>query len=114
MQQFVGSGSLLHKHCTPCRESDVQGDALPAETDALWRPNSLILPDNGNCTWQGYEKLGFRREGNATVYREWAPAASSAHLIGDFNGWGGTHMEKDSFGVWKVTLPDGVGPCLCT
>ena len=42
------------------------------------------------------------------VYREWAPAASSAHLIGDFNSWGGTHMEKDSFGVWKVTLPDGV------
>ncbi|CAK0744688.1 1,4-alpha-glucan-branching enzyme, chloroplastic/amyloplastic [Coccomyxa viridis] len=55
---------------------------------------------------KGYEKLGFRREGNATVYREWAPAASSAHLIGDFNSWGGTHMEKDSFGVWKVTLPD--------
>lgn len=56
---------------------------------------------------QGYEKLGFAREGNAVVYREWCPAASSAQLIGDFNGWGGTHMEKDGLGVWKVTLPDG-------
>ena len=71
-----------------------------------------MLPDSRDFTWQGYEKLGFRREGNATVYREWAPAASSAHLIGDFNSWGGTHMEKDSFGVWKVTLPDGAALAL--
>ena len=102
----VGSRPLLRKHCTPCRESDVWG-CTHREMNALWHPNSLMLPDSRNCTWQGYEKLGFRREGNATVYREWAPAASSAHLIGDFNSWGGTHMEKDSFGVWKVTLPDG-------
>lgn len=57
---------------------------------------------------QGYEKLGFSREGKTAVYREWCPAASSAQLIGDFNCWGGTHMEKDEFGVWKVVLPDGV------
>ena len=56
---------------------------------------------------QGYEKLGFRREGNTVVYREWCPAATSAQLIGDFNGWGGTHMEKDGLGVWKAVLPDG-------
>ena len=59
---------------------------------------------------QGYETLGFRREGNTTVYREWCPAATSAQLIGDFNGWGGTHMEKDGVGVWKVVLPDGDCP----
>ena len=56
---------------------------------------------------QGYEKLGFRREGNTVVYREWCPAATSAQLIGDFNGWGGTHMEHDGSGVWKAVLPDG-------
>jgi len=56
---------------------------------------------------QGYERLGFRREGKSIVYREWCPAAISAQLIGDFNCWGGTHMEKDSFGVWKAVLPDG-------
>ncbi|CAL5219263.1 g1061 [Coccomyxa viridis] len=55
---------------------------------------------------KGYEKLGFRREGNTVVYREWCPAATSAQLIGDFNGWGGTHMEEDGLGVWKAVLPD--------
>ena len=59
---------------------------------------------------QGYERLGFKREGDAIVYREWCPAAHSAQLIGDFNGWGGTHMEKDAFGVWKLVLPDGELP----
>ena len=51
--------------------------------------------------------MGFFREGNATVYREWCPAASSAQLIGDFNAWGGSWMERDAYGVWKITLPDG-------
>ncbi|EIE25420.1 starch branching enzyme [Coccomyxa subellipsoidea C-169] len=55
---------------------------------------------------KGYEKMGFFREGNATVYREWCPAASSAQLIGDFNAWGGSWMERDAYGVWKITLPD--------
>ena len=36
---------------------------------------------------QGYRKYGFNREGNAIVYREWAPAAAAASLIGDFNDW---------------------------
>ena len=41
------------------------------------------------------------------MYREWAPAAQSAQLIGDFNGWQGTPLERDDFGVWSVRLPDG-------
>ena len=32
--------------------------------------------------------------------------AQSAALIGDFNGWQGSWMTKDQFGVWSVTLPD--------
>ncbi len=56
---------------------------------------------------QGFKKLGFSREGSTTVYREWAPAAGSAQLIGDFNNWNGSWMERDEFGVWKITLPDG-------
>ena len=56
---------------------------------------------------QGYERLGFTREGGATVYREWAPAATAAQLIGDFNGWEGAPMQRDASGVWSVTLPDG-------
>jgi len=31
----------------------------------------------------------------------------AAQLIGDFNNWGGTWMDKNEFGVWSVNLPDG-------
>lgn len=61
---------------------------------------------------QGYKKLGFSREGNTIVYREWAPAAGSVQLIGDFNNWNGSWMERDEFGVWKITLPDGETPAM--
>ncbi|KAK9820161.1 hypothetical protein WJX72_006858 [[Myrmecia] bisecta] len=55
---------------------------------------------------KGYQKFGFTRTSNATVYREWAPGATSAQLIGDFNNWSGSWMERDAFGVWSLTLPD--------
>jgi 1,4-alpha-glucan branching enzyme len=61
---------------------------------------------------QGYEKLGFSCEGSTIVYREWAPAAASAQLIGDFNNWNGSWMERDEFGVFKITLPSGLLPGL--
>ncbi|KAH7615671.1 hypothetical protein Ndes2526B_g09583 [Nannochloris sp. 'desiccata'] len=54
----------------------------------------------------GHEKFGITRENGRTIYREWAPGAESAQLIGDFNGWAGTWMTKDDFGVWSVELPD--------
>ena len=36
------------------------------------------------------------------VYREWAPGAVEAQLIGDFNGWEGQPMERDDFGTWSI------------
>ncbi|PPR92529.1 hypothetical protein GOBAR_AA28144 [Gossypium barbadense] len=36
---------------------------------------------------RGYEKLGFTRSETGITYREWAPGAKSAALIGDFNNW---------------------------
>lgn len=46
------------------------------------------------------------------TYREWAPNAEKAFLIGEFNSWDrdATPLHRDSFGVWSVTLPakDGV------
>jgi 1,4-alpha-glucan branching enzyme len=54
----------------------------------------------------GHEKFGIIRENGRTIYREWAPGAEAAQLIGDFNGWAGTWMTKDDFGVWSVELPD--------
>ena len=53
-------------------------------------------------------QYGFIRdeEKGATVYREWAPGAVGAQLIGDFNNWEGWDMQRDDFGVWSVTVPD--------
>lgn len=56
---------------------------------------------------QGYETLGFTRQGGKTIYREWAPGAKAAALIGDFNNWEPAWMERDEWGVWSVELPDG-------
>ena len=58
---------------------------------------------------QGYKKFGIVHRNGKTTYREWAPAATAAWLIGDFNNWEGTELEKDDFGVWSVTLPDKNG-----
>ncbi|KAG9142107.1 hypothetical protein Leryth_016312 [Lithospermum erythrorhizon] len=57
---------------------------------------------------QGYLKFGFNREENCIVYREWAPAAQEAEVIGDFNEWDGYEhkMEKNQFGVWSIKIPD--------
>lgn len=57
-----------------------------------------------------YKRMGITRQGGVTVYREWAPGAAAAQLIGDFNGWAGTWMERDDFGVWSVSLPDSEWP----
>lgn len=59
-----------------------------------------------------FPSLPFPLQG-ATVYREWAPGAAEAQLIGDFNGWQGTPMERDDFGTWTLRLPDGEAPRPC-
>src|SRR2546430_16189691 len=62
---------------------------------------------------RGFEKFGFTFSENGDItYREWAPNAEQAFLIGDFNNWNreATPMKRDPFGVWEVFLPakDGV------
>ncbi|KAF8076638.1 glycoside hydrolase family 13 protein [Lyophyllum atratum] len=57
---------------------------------------------------KGYLKFGFNVGKNGqVVYREWAPNATEANLIGDFNEWSRTShpMKKDNFGVWEITIP---------
>ncbi|KAH7411629.1 glycoside hydrolase superfamily [Phaeosphaeria sp. MPI-PUGE-AT-0046c] len=57
---------------------------------------------------RGYEKYGFIVQPNGDVlYREWAPNAMKAYLIGDFNNWDrdATPMTKNDFGVFEVTVP---------
>lgn len=62
---------------------------------------------------RGYEKYGFTFADNGDItYREWAPNATQAFLIGEFNSWNrDSHpMTKNSFGVFEITLParDGI------
>ncbi|KIH94990.1 1,4-alpha-glucan branching enzyme [Sporothrix brasiliensis 5110] len=48
---------------------------------------------------------------NNITYREWAPNATQASLIGDFNGWNhDSHpMTKNDFGVFELKLPSKNG-----
>ena len=52
--------------------------------------------------------MGFTRDENGITYREWAPAARAASLIGDFNGWNTDKnwMKKNEFGVFELFLPN--------
>ncbi|RKO89557.1 glycoside hydrolase superfamily [Blyttiomyces helicus] len=57
---------------------------------------------------RGFEKLGFTVSKDGTItYREWAPGAAEAYLIGDFNNWDRTshRMTKNQFGTFELTLP---------
>ena len=57
---------------------------------------------------RGFEKYGFTVADNGDItYREWAPNAEKAYLIGDFNNWDrdATPLQRDDFGVWSITLP---------
>lgn len=57
---------------------------------------------------RGYEKFGFNRSDTGITYREWAPGAKSAALIGDFNNWNpkADVMSQNEFGVWEIFLPN--------
>ncbi|KAL3327623.1 hypothetical protein AABB24_035345 [Solanum stoloniferum] len=59
---------------------------------------------------RGYEKMGFTRSATGITYREWAPGAQSAALIGDFNNWDANAdiMTRNEFGVWEIFLPNNV------
>ncbi|SPO05642.1 probable branching enzyme (be1) [Cephalotrichum gorgonifer] len=57
---------------------------------------------------KGTEKFGLNVDSeNNVVYREWAPNATEAYLIGDFNNWDRqSHpMKKNEFGVFEITIP---------
>ncbi|GAA5956389.1 hypothetical protein JCM3765_005648 [Sporobolomyces pararoseus] len=57
---------------------------------------------------KGYEKYGFIVEKNGDItYREWAPNALTANLVGDFNNWdrNSNPMKKNDFGVFETVIP---------
>lgn len=102
-----------------------------------WR-DTIDEHEGGYDTFtKGYEKFGFNiKESGDVVYREWAPNATSANLVGDFSehsfllqytsvlqwihtcrvidSWDReSHpMKVDSFGIWEITLAPKVdGEC---
>jgi len=57
---------------------------------------------------QAYKQFGAQVEKDGTIsWLEWAPAAHSLHLYGEFNNWDRTShpFEKLEFGRWKLVLP---------
>ncbi|KZW04008.1 glycoside hydrolase [Exidia glandulosa HHB12029] len=75
---------------------------------AKWKGDILASEGGYDAFSKGYTKFGLNVAQDGTiVYREWAPNAQTANLIGDFNGWDrGAHaMKKDQFGVWELSIP---------
>ncbi|ODA77479.1 hypothetical protein RJ55_07108 [Drechmeria coniospora] len=55
----------------------------------------------------GVDKFGFNIDDkNNITYREWAPNATKASLVGEFNDWNrDSHpMKKDDFGVFEIVI----------
>ncbi len=63
----------------------------------------------GEC-FDAYQLLGSRpvRQGRLTgwQFRVWAPGAVLVQVEGDFSGWQGIPLQKDSAGVWSGFVPD--------
>ncbi|WP_374284849.1 alpha-amylase family glycosyl hydrolase [Lactococcus sp.] len=54
----------------------------------------------------GYQYFGFQQEEKHWTFREWAPAAKKAYLVGDFNNWDNNFELKPSYGgVWEIVVP---------
>ncbi|KAM3455181.1 hypothetical protein MY3296_002550 [Beauveria thailandica] len=61
---------------------------------------------------KGFDKFGFKVLSNGDVrYREWAPNAVEAYLIGEFNEWNQTShpMAKDADGSFTIVVPSNAG-----
>lgn len=107
------SAAITPQNLEPLFSTDPQLEAheqhLRYRSDQYLRTLESIVRNEGSLEdfANGHQRFGIHRRDGCTVYREWAPGAIGAQLIGDFNGWAGTWMEKDEYGVWTVTLPDG-------
>ena len=57
--------------------------------------------------FEAYQYLGAHREGKETVFRTFAPAAAAVSVIGEFNGWSETPMQKVYDGnFWECRIAD--------
>jgi 1,4-alpha-glucan branching enzyme len=62
---------------------------------------------SAHATGHKFVGIHFHEPSNQWVVREWAPAAKSLSLIGDFNDWNReTHpMDRIAGGLWELRLP---------
>lgn len=79
------------------------------------KPTARPLTDDDRWSFNGgthtslHDVLGAHVDGDATVFRVWAPSASRVEVVGDFNHWtDGWGLNPDSSGIWSGRVP-GVG-----
>ena len=87
----------------------------PYEGDIVMRMNrfyglrNLLTNNTANLSdfANGHLYYGFHRTKDGWIYREWAPAADSLSLIGDFNRWDPLNHElkKMQNGDWEIEIP---------
>lgn len=54
----------------------------------------------------GYKYFGFQQENKHWTFREWAPNAKRAWLVGDFNNWENNFELKQAYGgTWEISIP---------
>lgn len=84
-----------------------EGDLRQRMGHYAWLKSQLLQPGETLSDFaNGHKYFGFHRTETGWVYREWAPAAESLSLIGDFNDWDpeATPLTKKEGGVWEVEL----------
>lgn len=72
------------------------------------RTKKRLLGMEGKLTdfANGHKYFGFQQEKEYWTFREWAPHAEKAFLVGDFNDWTDKHELKAAYGgVWEIAIP---------
>ena len=65
-------------------------------------------------SFDAYEFFGCHTDENGAVFRVFAPAAVRISVIGEFNGWQDTPMNKIGDGNFWAVYIEGVKPGRCT
>ncbi|KAK1300227.1 hypothetical protein QJS10_CPB13g01652 [Acorus calamus] len=112
-----GEGKIDADETSATTESvteEVKNETIPSSDGGIHvKPRTIRPPGTGQRIYEidpllkahkGH--LDYRATG--ITYREWAPGAKWAALIGDFNNWNPNAdvLTRNEFGVWEVFLPN--------